>query len=135
MYTRRCKYTPIVNINLSERGSCHAQLRQLDAIRFHGRIVPVTTPFLAFDSYLLVLHISTIQNVVSCMIMDSWERQVGFCGSDTNFWGWIMLYGGFAFLEEDITGGEEDSRRLRYIWENDGASLYKNRHKYITWLL
>lgn len=54
--------------------------------------------------------------------------------SDTNFWGWIMLYDGFAFLEEDITEGE-DSRRLRYIWENDGASLYKNRCKYITWLL
>lgn len=46
-----------------------------------------------------------------------------------------MLYDGFAFLEEDITGGEEDSRRLRYIWENDGASLNKNRRKYITWLL
>lgn len=45
-----------------------------------------------------------------------------------------MLYDGFAFLEEDITEGE-DSRRLRYIWENDGASLYKNRRKYITWLL
>lgn len=44
-----------------------------------------------------------------------------------------MLYDGFAFLEEDITEGE-DSRR-RYIWENDGASLYKNRRKYITWLL
>lgn len=46
-----------------------------------------------------------------------------------------MLYDGFAFLEEDITGGGKDSRRLRYIWENDGASLYKNRRKYITWLL